>query len=408
MLANKKILLGVTGAIPAYKSVELVRLLRDQGALVRVVMTAAAQKFVTPLTFQAISGQPVNAELFSPVGNNAMPHIECARWPDIILIAPASADAIARIVHGHANDLLTTICLATQAPILLAPSMNQQMWHNQITQDNLNRARNYGMQICGPATGAQACGEFGLGRMLEPDELINLLKAFFQPKILNQLKILITAGPTQEAIDPVRYISNLSSGKMGYALAEAAQALGAEVTVVSGPTSLNLSPSIKRINVVTAAEMQTAVMKHISSCDIFISAAAIADYRLEKPAAKKIKKSADLLTLTLVPNIDILSMVAALPEKPFTVGFALETENLLANAQAKLQRKNLDMIVANLVSKNSGFGADQNAVTVIARNGETKQYPLMTKTALAYELLQQMVDTRAVHDKISLSPHIRH
>lgn len=394
MYKNKKIVLGVTGAIAAYKSVELVRLLREQGALVRVVMTPAAKAFVTPLTFQAISGQPVYDELFSQAGDNAMPHIDLARWPDLILVAPASADFIARVSQGQANDLLTTICLATKAPIILAPSMNQQMWHNLITQDNIQQAQKYGMKILGPAVGSQACGEFGLGRMLEPEELLQALPNFFPKKKCSHLKILITAGPTREPIDPVRYLSNASSGKMGYALAEAAHQLGAQVTLISGPTALSVSPEIQRISVTTAEQMQAAVMESISACDIFISAAAVVDYRVEAVLNQKIKKSPESMTLTLIPNEDILAKVGSLPNKPFLVGFALETENLIENAKAKLNRKNIDMIIANEVGTETGAETEKNSVTVITKTEEIKSFALMPKSQLAQELLTHILSQK--------------
>lgn len=313
MFSNQKLLIGVTGAIAAYKSVELVRRLREKGALVRVVMTSAAQAFITPLTFQAVSGHPVAVDLFSSDSSMGMEHIDLARWADFVLIAPASADFIARLAHGRADDLLTTICLATQAPIAVAPSMNQQMWRNKITQTNVDRLRDYGIHLFGPATGEQACGDYGPGRLLEPEELINQLAIHSVEKVLSGKQVLITAGPTQEAIDPVRYLTNGSSGKMGFALAEAALAMGANVTLVSGPTPLKVSQKINRIDVTTATQMFETVIKHAVECDVFIGAAAVSDYRPKNFSPQKFKKSDANWALNLVRNPDIISEIGRLP-----------------------------------------------------------------------------------------------
>ncbi|ATN74313.1 bifunctional phosphopantothenoylcysteine decarboxylase/phosphopantothenate--cysteine ligase CoaBC [Coxiella burnetii] len=385
MFSNQKLLIGVTGAIAAYKSVELVRRLREKGALVRVVMTSAAQAFITPLTFQAVSGHPVAVDLFSSDSSMGMEHIDLARWADFVLIAPASADFIARLAHGRADDLLTTICLATQAPIAVAPSMNQQMWRNKITQTNVDRLRDYGIHLFGPATGEQACGDYGPGRLLEPEELINQLAIHSVEKVLSGKQVLITAGPTQEAIDPVRYLTNGSSGKMGFALAEAALAMGANVTLVSGPTPLKVSQKINRIDVTTATQMFETVIKHAAECDVFIGAAAVSDYRPKNFSPQKFKKSDANWALNLVRNPDIISEIGRLPNKPFVVGFALETDNPLDNAKLKLQKKNMNVIVVN---EASALCSDENAVTLMTRSGKTKKLPMTTKKTLALQLME--------------------
>ncbi|RYY02893.1 MAG: bifunctional phosphopantothenoylcysteine decarboxylase/phosphopantothenate--cysteine ligase CoaBC [Gammaproteobacteria bacterium] len=366
-LTNKRILLGVTGGIAAYKSADLVRRLQDAGAEVRVVMTAAAQEFITSLTMQALSGNPVHTTLLDPEAEAGMGHIQLARWADLILIAPASADFIARLVQGQGNDLLTTVCLATSAPIAVAPAMNQGMWRNASTQANVEILIERKTAIFGPAAGEQACGDVGPGRMLEPLALVDAAAGLFASGILAGKKVVITAGPTREAIDPVRYISNHSSGKMGYAIAQAAVDAGAQVILISGPTQLAPPERVKLIDVTTAADMLAASLKDASSCDVFIAAAAVADYRPAEIAAQKIKKTADeTITLKLVKNPDIVASIAALPSKPYTVGFAAESENLLEYAQQKLLRKNLDLIIANDISAAGiGFNADDNAVTVI-------------------------------------------
>ncbi|MFP5506980.1 MAG: bifunctional phosphopantothenoylcysteine decarboxylase/phosphopantothenate--cysteine ligase CoaBC, partial [Gammaproteobacteria bacterium] len=362
-LSNKRILLGVSGGIAAYKSAELVRRLREAGAEVRVVMTAGATRFITPLTLQALSGQPVRTELFDAAAEAAMGHIELARWADLVLIAPASANTLARLAQGLADDLLSTLCLATRAPLLVAPAMNNAMWEHPATQANLSLLRERGVRACGPASGSQACGETGPGRMLEPAELVAAVAAQFQTGALAGLRVLVTAGPTREAIDPVRYISNRSSGKMGYAVAQAAAEAGARVVLVSGPTALPAPARVDCVRVETAAEMHAAVMARVADCDIFVAAAAVADYRPRAAAAHKLKKKSATLPLELERTRDILADVAARPPAPFTVGFAAETERLAEHARAKRMAKSLDMIAANLVNvPGQGFEADANAL----------------------------------------------
>lgn len=370
-LTNRHILLGITGGIAAYKSAELVRRLQNRGANVRVVMTKAAQEFITPLTLQALSGNPVHTDLLDPAAEAAMGHIELARWADLILIAPASADFIARLTHGHADDLLSTLCLATAARIAMAPAMNQGMWGDAITQTNISRLRERDVLIWGPAEGEQACGDIGPGRMLEPDELAELTENAFSSRLLDGKRVLITAGPTREAIDPVRYISNHSSGKMGFALAQAAVEAGAAVTLITGPVALTTPEHVTRIDIESAQQMFDAVRDRIAVCDVFIAAAAVADYRPQTVAATKIKKQNETITLTLVRNPDIVASVAQQRPKPFTIGFAAETERVNEYARDKLERKNLDMIIANNVSVPSiGFNSENNAVTVLWRDGE--------------------------------------
>lgn len=387
-LQQKKILVGISGGIAAYKVPDLIRRLREENFLTRVVMTAAAQQFITPLTLQAVSGNPVHTSLLDPASEAAMGHIELARWSDLIVIVPASADFMAHLSYGFANDLLSTLCLATTAPILLAPAMNQQMWLNPITQENINRLRTHRITIVGPAEGSQACGEYGPGRMLEPLELLQQIKNCFAPKFLKGKTVMVTAGPTRELIDPVRYLSNRSSGKMGIALAEAAYAADADVKLVLGPTSVTPPAYLNCFRVETAEQMLQAVHQNIENCDVFISAAAVADYRPEKISPQKIKKNESKLTLNLIKNEDILASVARLPQRPFVVGFAAETENLVENAQKKLQTKKLNMVIANLVNKKeSGFESDQNECTVLWKNGQ-QEFPLMSKKQMASELIK--------------------
>lgn len=386
-LEQKRILLGVTGGIAAYKSAELVRRLRQQGADVQVVMTAAACEFVTPLTFQALSGHPVRCDTFDASSEAAMSHIELARWADAILVAPCSANTLAKIATGIADNLLTTLILAADAPLLLAPAMNQQMWAQPSVAENIKALSLPHVQILGPAVGEQACGEYGAGRMLEPEQLAEALCRSFQHQALAGQHILITAGPTREAIDPVRFLSNRSSGKMGYALARAAREAGAAVTLISGPVALAKPEGIPVIQVETAVEMQQAVLSHVGTTDIFIGCAAVADYRFDKPANLKIKKQHDSMQLTLLKNPDILAEVSALPDPPFTVGFAAETDNLLQNAREKLLRKNLDLIAANQVGKQQGYEQDDNALTVIWRDGQ-QDLPQAGKDKLARNLLR--------------------
>ncbi len=395
-LANKRIILGLTGGIAAYKSAELTRLFKKAGAEVRVVLTPAAAEFITPLTLQALSGNPVHQHILDPAAEAGMGHIELAKWADLILIAPASADFIARMAAGMGNDLLTTLCLASEAPIAIAPAMNQAMWHDTRTQSNVKQLESLGMQLWGPGAGDQACGDSGLGRMLEPEQLAELSGAMFSSGALSGLRVCITAGPTREAIDPVRYISNHSSGKMGYALAEAAIEAGARVTLISGPVNLNSPERVCRITVTNAQQMLDAALAQMGRCDVFIAAAAVADYRPASVAEQKIKKSDDTMTLTLVKNPDIVATVASHPQRPFTVGFAAETERMLEHARAKLERKTLDMIIANDVAQQGiGFNSDDNAVTVVTRNSE-QSLPLASKSQLARTLVTLIAQHLAI------------
>jgi phosphopantothenoylcysteine decarboxylase / phosphopantothenate---cysteine ligase len=365
------VLLGVTGGIAAYKSAELVRRLREQGAEVQVVMTEGARQFVGPLTFQALSGRPVRSDLWDASAEAAMGHIELARWADRVVIAPASADFLARLAHGHANDLLTTLCLATDAPVSVAPAMNRLMWTNAATQANVATLRSRGVTILGPAEGEQACGETGAGRMVEPVEIVaTLLPRETGTGALAGRKVMITAGPTRERIDPVRFITNRSSGKMGYAVAEAARAAGAEVVIVSGPVNVATPAGVRRVDVETAEQMMEAVRANLPGTDIFIAAAAVSDYRPVQAAAEKIKKTSDSLMLALSRTTDILATVAAGSPRPFVVGFAAETQNVERNALAKLEGKRLDMIAANQVGDRLAFDCDDNALTVYWPGGK--------------------------------------
>ncbi len=390
-LTNKRILLGVTGGIAAYKSADLVRRLQDAGASVQVVMTTAAQEFITPLTMQALSGNPVHTHLLDPAAEAGMGHIQLARWADLVLIAPASADFMARLVQGQGNDLLTTICLATAAPIALAPAMNQGMWRNASTRANVEVLGQRNILLWGPAAGEQACGDVGPGRMLEPAALIEAAAGLFATGALTGKKVVITAGPTHEAIDPVRYISNHSSGKMGYALAQAAVEAGARTILISGPTQLAAPERVEFISVTTAEEMLAASLHHTNACDLFIAAAAVADYRPQHVADQKIKKTDDgKLLLEFVKNPDIVATIAALDNKPFTVGFAAESENLIEHAKQKLERKKLDMVIANNIAVTGiGFNSDDNAVTVIDRE-QHQELTQRSKQQLARELIAQI------------------
>ena len=385
-LKNKRILLGVTGGIAAYKAAVLLRLLMQQGAEVRVVMTRNACEFITPLTMQALSGKPVHTELLDLDAESAMGHIELARWADAVIVAPASANFIARYAHGFAEDLLSTLCLATDATVVLAPAMNQQMWLNPATGENIEKLKQRGIALLGPAVGDQACGETGPGRMLEAEDIAASVGELFTSNLLAGSRLLITAGPTREAIDPVRYISNRSSGKMGFAVASAALDAGADVDIISGPVSLAAPEQANVVSVSSAAEMHKAVMQQISTTDIFISAAAVADYRMLHVANQKIKKAEDELTMKLARNPDILAEVAALDKAPFTVGFAAETENLEQNAQTKLRAKKLDMIAANQVGETIGFDSEENALTLFWPSGK-KTLPLANKDKLARQLI---------------------
>lgn len=387
MLSGKKVVLGVTGGIAAYKAAELLRLFVRQGMQVRVVMTQAATQFVAPLTFQALSGQPVQTQLVDAASEAAMGHIELARWADVIVIAPMTADFMARLIHGRADDLLCAVCLASEAPLWVAPAMNNKMWSNAATQENLAALVARGVRVIGPGEGEQACGETGLGRMSEPTQIFESLQRFYENGALRGLRVVVSAGPTREPIDPVRYISNRSSGKMGYAVARAAREAGAQVTLISGPVNLATPSGVTRINVESAVQMAEAVKQAMAACDIFISAAAVADYRVKQRADQKIKKNAEDMTLELVRNPDILADVTQQHSVPFVVGFAAETENLLQHAKDKLQRKRLDMVIANDVSQGDrGFDVDTNQVTIVWTQGETT-LPLMSKQALAGELI---------------------
>ena len=389
-LEGKKILLGVTGGIAAYKSAVLLRALQQCGALVRVVMTPAAQAFVTPLTFQALSGQRVFTELLDWEQEATMQHIELARWADLILVAPASTDFMARLAHGLANDLLTTLCLATASPIVLAPAMNQQMWLNPATQDNRRLLETRKVQLWGPESGLQACGETGPGRMLEPEQLHQRVEEFFTPGTLCGVKVLMTAGPTREPIDPVRFVANRSSGKMGFALADAMRSLGAEVCLVSGPVALATPVGVERIDVETALEMHREVMSRAEKANIFIGVAAVADYRPVSPLTEKLKKSHANLSLELAANPDILAEVARLQPGPFTVGFAAETEQLESYAETKFRIKDLDMIAANRVGEGQGgFESDMNALLLLWDGGR-EWLPMMSKVSLARALAERI------------------
>jgi len=390
-LTNKRILLGVTGGIAAYKSAELVRRLKERGADVRVVMTASAREFMTPLTFQALSGNPVHTDLLDPAAEAAMGHIELARWADRILVAPASANFMARLAEGRGDDLLTTLCLATREPIILAPAMNQGMWQNPATQANLETLKGRGIQLLGPGDGSQACGEVGPGRMLEPDTLAEAVAAQFATGQLAGRHVVITAGPTREAIDPVRYLSNHSSGKMGYALAEAAVEAGAQVTLISGPTGLPIPERVTRIDVISALEMLEASLAQARQCDLFIGAAAVADYRPADYQPQKMKKGhEDTLQIALTKNPDIIAAVAQIENRPITIGFAAESEQLLEYARGKRERKGLDAIIANDISREGlGFNSEDNAVTLIDAQRELALGP-MSKTRLARTLIAEI------------------
>ncbi|OON38419.1 bifunctional phosphopantothenoylcysteine decarboxylase/phosphopantothenate synthase [Izhakiella australiensis] len=392
-LHGKKIVLGVSGGIAAYKAPELVRRLRDRGAEVRVAMTEAAKAFITPLSLQAVSGFPVSDSLLDPAAEAAMGHIELGKWADLVILAPATADLIARLACGMANDLVTTICLATAAPVAVAPAMNQQMFRAAVTQENLARLANRGMMIWGPDSGSQACGDVGPGRMIDPLALVAEAAAWAVPvNDLQHLNIMITAGPTREAVDPVRFISNHSSGKMGFAIAAAAARRGARVTLVAGPVALPTPAGVQRIDVISALEMQDAVMRHAERQQIFIGCAAVADYRASEIAVEKIKKQGDEITLRMVKNPDIVAGVAAMTsDRPYVVGFAAETQNVEEYARQKRLQKNLDLICANDVSQTGqGFNSDNNALHLFWQKGE-KVLPLSDKTLLGQQLLDEII-----------------
>ena len=372
-LINKNILLGVTGGIAAYKSAEIVRVLKKAGSSVRVVMTQSAQEFITPLTLQALSGNPVSTDLLDVEAEAAMGHIELARWADAILIAPATANTIARLSSGRADDLLSSITLAFDGPIGLAPAMNQAMWKDERTQSNIKNLERKEFSLYGPGSGEQACGDVGLGRMLEPSEIVELFASLFEAGSLSNKSVLITAGPTQEPIDPVRYVTNRSSGKMGYALAEAAVEAGAQVTLVSGPVNIKPPASCNLVPVETAQEMYDAVMHHVRGKDVYIGTAAVADYSPSKVESSKIKKKGnnEALILKMKENQDILKTISDMKDRPYMVGFAAETEDLLKNARKKLEKKKIDLIIANDVSdKSIGFDSEENEVTLITNSEE--------------------------------------
>ncbi|MEH0690628.1 bifunctional phosphopantothenoylcysteine decarboxylase/phosphopantothenate--cysteine ligase CoaBC [Vibrio cholerae] len=397
-LAGKKILLGISGGIAAYKCADLTRRLSERGATVQVVMTPAAKEFITPLTMQAVSGRPVSESLLDPAAEASMGHIELAKWADLVLLAPATADLIARMAAGMGNDLLTTLVLATDAPVAVSPAMNQQMYRNLATTENIATLSRRGMMIWGPAAGEQACGDVGPGRMLEPMQLVERCEQFFGPKPLAGRSVLITAGPTREAIDPVRYISNHSSGKMGFALAGEAAALGARVTLIAGPVSLSTPSGVTRIDVQSAQEMYDAALEHARSHDVFIGCAAVADYRPHQVATQKIKKTdqSDAMSIEMVKNPDIVASVAALNEhRPFTVGFAAETQDVAHYAKSKLAKKNLDLICANDVSvAGQGFNSNDNAITVYWKEGE-QSLTLASKQDIATQILTIINDKLA-------------
>jgi phosphopantothenoylcysteine decarboxylase/phosphopantothenate--cysteine ligase len=389
---GKRILLGVTGGIAAYKSADLVRRLIDQGAQVQVVMTAGAREFITPATFQALSGRPVRTDLWDAAAEAAMGHIELARWAELVLVAPASADFLARLAHGLADDLLSTLCLATAAPIAVAPAMNQLMWRNAATRSNVELLTTRGVRLIGPAVGEQACGEHGPGRLLEPIEIVSQIAPLLAPAgPLVGRRVLLTAGPTRECIDPVRFVSNRSSGKMGFAMAQAMRAAGAEVVLISGPVFLPTPPGVRRIDVESAEQMHAAVQSELPGTAIFIGTAAVADYRPVACAAQKIKKNSETLALELTRTTDILSQVSASAQRPFMVGFAAETNAVEHYARAKLLAKNLDVIAANEVGHTKAFDCDDNSLLVLWRGGRV-ELPVASKYELARALTSVIVE----------------
>lgn len=403
-MSEKNVILGVTGSIAAYKAPEIVRRFRDRGASVRVVMTASAARFITATSLQAVSGQPVRENLWDREAEAAMGHIELARWADVVLIAPATAEILSRLATGSAGDLLATLCLATEAPLVVAPAMNRVMWAHPAVRANCDTLVGRGVQVLGPGSGGQACGEFGEGRMLEPEEIVSAVfdgHAAIAPTTTGPLSgrtVMVTAGPTREAIDPVRFISNRSSGRMGYALAQAAADAGANVVLVTGPVSLPPPPGVECIQVESAQDMFAEAHNRIDGVDVFIGAAAISDYRPESARLQKIKKSEGSLRIDLVKAPDTLASVAKLERRPFTVGFAAETERLREHALAKLSGKNLDLIVANEVGKGRGFDCDDNAVEVLWQGGE-RSFPMMDKADLARALIELIAERyRATSD----------
>lgn len=392
-LSNRHIIIGVSGGIAAYKAGELVRLFRKQGAEVRVILSRGAQAFITPLTFQALSGNPVHTELLDASAEAGMGHIELARWADAVVIAPSTADVIARLAHGRADDLLTTVALATAAPLFVAPAMNQQMWANAATQSNVHRLVDAGTQILGPDAGEQACGDNGPGRLLDPERIAQLVCVHFDSRSLSGLRVVITAGPTREPLDPVRFLSNHSSGKMGFALARAAREAGAETVLIAGPVNLETPEGVQRIDVETALDMLEAAQSVLPGTDIFIAAAAVADYRPDHCADQKIKKSDDQLSFALIKNPDIVATISASLQRPaLVVGFAAETEQLEQYAEGKRIAKQLDFIVANDVSRaDIGFNSDANAVTVFGPQGQ-RDFPVASKGVVAAQLLRLLAE----------------
>jgi phosphopantothenoylcysteine decarboxylase/phosphopantothenate--cysteine ligase len=389
-LSNKRILLGITGGIAAYKCAELTRLFIKAGAEVRVVMTQSATEFITPLTLQALSGNRVHLDLLDPEAEAAMGHIELARWADLVLVAPATANSIARITHGEADDILTTLVLATPAPIAIAPAMNQGMWSDAQTQANIAALAARGYTLIGPGSGEQACGDVGLGRLSEPDEIVTACAALFDTGALAGRHVVITGGPTREALDPVRYISNHSSGKMAYALAAEAAAAGARVTLISGPVTLATPDRVTRVDVVSAQDMLAATLEVVGSSDVFIGVAAVADYRPAQIAEQKIKKAGEEMTLSLVKNPDIIAGVARLAQRPtLVVGFAAETENVVANGQGKLKAKNLDLLFANQATDT--FNSDSVAITAVDAAG-VREFPAGNKQLVARKMLQLIAE----------------
>ncbi|WP_272676993.1 bifunctional phosphopantothenoylcysteine decarboxylase/phosphopantothenate--cysteine ligase CoaBC [Providencia sp. PROV076] len=392
-LLGKQIVIGISGGIAAYKIPELTRRLRDKGAVVRIVMTDGAKAFITPLTLQAVSGHPVSDDLLDPAAEAAMGHIELAKWADIIILAPATADLIARLSAGMANDLLTTVCLASAAPVALVPAMNQQMYRAKATQENLIKLQQRQCMIWGPDAGSQACGDIGPGRMIDPLEIVRLTSEFFTPKLdLQGIKLMITAGPTREALDPVRFISNHSSGKMGFAIAKAASQRGAEVTLIAGPVNIGTPEGVNRVDVISGLEMYEQVHKTISTQNIFIGCAAVADYRAKNIAENKIKKQGDEVSITLIKNPDIVASVGNLKHnRPYVVGFAAETQNVEEYARQKRQQKQLDLICANDVSlADNGFNSDNNALHIFDANGDTR-LPHCNKNELSHYLLDEIL-----------------
>jgi phosphopantothenoylcysteine decarboxylase / phosphopantothenate---cysteine ligase len=399
-MRGKRILLGVTGGIAAYKSADLVRRLRERGAVVQVVMTAGAREFVTPTTFQALSGRTVRTDLWDAAAEAAMGHIELARWAELLLVAPASADFLARLAHGLADDLLSTLALATAAPIAVAPAMNQLMWSNAATQANVALLRQRGVRVLGPGVGDQACGESGPGRMLEPLEIAALIAPLLSHEgPLRGHRVLVTAGPTRECIDPVRFVSNRSSGKMGFAVAQALQEVGAEVVLVSGPVSLATPSGVRRIDVESSDQMYAAVQRELPGTAIFIGTAAVADYRPHQCASQKIKKTSETLALELTRTIDILAYVSASSPRPFVVGFAAETHAVEQHARAKLLAKNLDLIAANEVGHTKAFDCDHNALLVLWRGGGRVELPSSSKAELAGALTGLIAERFSEHQR---------